>query len=106
MPTNYYSLGKGKQDVQHTFPAPGKNQTYPEASAMLCYSLGSWANLGLVGLAETLLLLGAWEGGQEKETACSALLGPVRNPGFLESGGETLCSLELHFLLLLLAFLK
>lgn len=35
MPTNYYSLGKGKQVVQHAFPAPGKKKPYPEALAML-----------------------------------------------------------------------
>lgn len=91
MPTNYYSLGKGKEDVQPTFPASGKSETYPEASAMLWCSQGSRANLGLVGLAETALLLGAWEGSWQKETACSALLSAVRNPGFGESEGERHC---------------
>lgn len=56
---------------------------------LLCYSLVSWVNRGLVGLAETVLLLGFWEGSWQ-EMACSALLDAVRNLGFLESEGETL----------------
>lgn len=71
-------------------------------SPLLCYSLGCWVNLGL---AETMPLLEAWGGGQQKEMACSALLGVVRNPGLLKSDGETLPSLESHSLLLFWAFL-
>lgn len=93
MPTNYYSLGKGKQEVQHTFPAPGEKQTYSEASMLLCCSLVSWVSLGLVELAETVLLLGFWEGSWQ-EMVCSALLDAVGNLGFLESEGETLSGVE------------
>lgn len=48
---------------------------------------GSWVNLGLVGLAESVLLLGAWGDGT---------VSSVRNAGFLQSEGETLPGLEFH----------
>lgn len=69
-------------DDQHRFPAPRKSEIFPEASTLLCYSLG------LVGLAESVLLLGAWGDGT---------VSSVRNPGFLQSEGETLPGLEFHF---------
>lgn len=48
-------------------------------------------NLGRVGLAKSVLLLGAWGDGT---------VSSVRNTGFLQSEGEMLPGLEFHLFLL------